>query len=637
LTLEATLEPTSRRPEIANGGPKTALLPSSVTVAAVISWLLTLASGAVIVKRWDLNPLTTQGVVMPIAVGVLGGMVLLGVALLVRRAAVIGVVAGAYAGWIGMTILAMLNGTPYGYGHLTGDAGRMSALVMHFTTTWHNSDAANPDLPAEYPPLYPMLVGRVAALTGRSGWALLGVAQPVLVSAAVLLAFLLWKRMLPATHALLAASTVTLALAEPSKCNEIVALAVFVPFVLASFTPPPGVRPLNPLAAGAIAGLMVPWYPNLLMLGLLGVGAVMVYGWWQAESRRAYALRAAAVTLVAFVVASWYIVPLAREYATGTTDVVADLYLSGSLADRPFTIFTETPGVVFTVVVFALQVIGVVGAVALLRRAWWAAPLTLLLVGVLVVRAVMLLRFISTGHAFLLYYVPYVIKYVTLAAGVLVLVTVWRRLGRLLAQVDASSHLVGTLLVAIFLGSVGANGWTLWTPAPNGMADTARAGSRAPLSTAAFAHAELLPSGRPVRYSTRDRIPRFPVSQVVSVVERTLGEDARPVVLSYDQRLFVFQPWPNFLPPSRTSSSALVRWNDRRSAVAALAKVTDAQTFADRSAKTAFGRIEVFVLQVRANGWYWKDIRFDPAAFAGPAFTVRPDLPAQTVVAVRVR
>ena len=39
----------------------------------------------------------------------------------------------------------------------------MSALAMHFSTTWHPSDAADPALPPEYPPLYPMLVGRVAA------------------------------------------------------------------------------------------------------------------------------------------------------------------------------------------------------------------------------------------------------------------------------------------------------------------------------------------------------------------------------------------------------------------------------------------------------------------------------------------
>ena len=52
---------------------------------------------------------------------------------------------------------------------IAGDAGRMSALVMHFSTTWHPSDAADPYLAPEYPPLYPMLIGRVAAMDRPAG------------------------------------------------------------------------------------------------------------------------------------------------------------------------------------------------------------------------------------------------------------------------------------------------------------------------------------------------------------------------------------------------------------------------------------------------------------------------------------
>jgi hypothetical protein len=145
-----------------------------VPTSAVLSWAVALLVGRLVVRRWDLDPMTSQGVVMPIALGALGGLLLLGAALLLRhharlRGAVVGVTAGAYSGWLGTTILAMLNGTPFGYGTLSGDAGRMSAMVMHYSTTWHGTDVSDPSLPAEYPPLYPMVLGRGAGRTGRAG------------------------------------------------------------------------------------------------------------------------------------------------------------------------------------------------------------------------------------------------------------------------------------------------------------------------------------------------------------------------------------------------------------------------------------------------------------------------------------
>lgn len=47
-----------------------------------------------------------------------------------------------------------------------------------------------------------MIVGRVAALAGRQAWGLLGTAQALLISAAVLAAFLIWRRLVPAHVAL---------------------------------------------------------------------------------------------------------------------------------------------------------------------------------------------------------------------------------------------------------------------------------------------------------------------------------------------------------------------------------------------------------------------------------------------------
>lgn len=608
-----------------------------VPVCAVATWAVGLVVGRWVVRRWDLDPLTSQGVIMPISLGALGGLALLGVALLLRhrlllRRATVGVTAGAYSAWLGTTVLAMLNGTPFGYGSLSGDAGRMSAMVMHYSTTWQGTDASDPTRPAEYPPLYAMALGRVADWTGREGWKLLGTSQAVLVSVSVLVAFLLWRRLVSDVPALLAASTLTLALDEPSKCNELLALAVLVPWLLATFAPPPGRRRLGAVVAGIVAGLMVPWYPNLLMLSLLGVAAIMVWRWWIASDRRSYLVHAVVTVVVGFVVASWYIVPLVITYARGEKQVVADLYLSTGLSTNPFTVLYEGPPWLYP-----LQLVGLVGTAVLLRRAWWAPSFALLLAGILVLRVVIQLRYIENGHAFLLYYVPYVLRSILLVAGVLVLVEVWHRAmaGWATGPSRTPAYLTGAVVVAVALASTGSTAWSGWAPRPLGMKDAAGGhGDGTPVNYATLAHSERLPSGAPPRYAAPDLNPWFPSGPVAATVRRTLGDDADPTVLSYDQRLFAFEPWGSYLPPGRTASSAVTQWDDRFAALQRLAR-TPSSDFASAAAGTAFGPIDVFVLKEKNGSWYYRDLGFSPDQFDPSQFTVTEGLPNDTVVAVR--
>jgi hypothetical protein len=602
-----------------------------------VVWAAGLVVGRAVVRRWDLDPLTTQGVVMPVAVGALGGLVLVGVALAVRRRlelrrAMVGVTAGAYSAWLGTTILAVLNGTPFGYGTLLGDAGRMSAMVMHYSTTWQG-DVSDPSLPAEYPPLYPMLLGRIAAWTGRDGWKLIGTSQAVLMSLSVLVAFLLWRRLVSDGTALLAASTLTLALTNPAKCNEVLALGVLVPWLLTTFAPPPGRRRMGAVASGVIAGLMVPWYPSLLMVSLLGVAAVMAWRWWASDDRRDYLVHAVVTVVVGFVVASWYIVPLVAAYLQGEHQVVADLYLSTTLATTPLTMLYEGPPWLYW-----LSFVGLVGTVVMLRRAWWAPPIALLLAGIVVVRVLVLLRFVSNGHAFLLYYVPYVVRSLLLVAGVLVLVELWQHAMTRAAtgRLRPPQRLTATLAVATALALTGSSAWSYLAARPLGMKDAAGgAGDGSPVNLATRAHADRLPSGAPVRYPAPDLASLFPATSVAHAVQATLGSDADPAVLSYDQRLFAFQPWGSYLPAVRTASSALIRWDDRLDLVRRLAAMTSPREFAEASASTPFGPIDVFVLREKQGRWYFRDVAFSPEQFAAEAFTVTEGLPGRTVVAVR--
>ncbi len=66
-----------------------------------------------------------------------------------------------------------------------------------------------------------MLIGRVAAWTGRPAWTLLQPAQVVVTSFAVVAAFLLWRRLVDDGPALLASASVFVSMVEPSKGNEI--------------------------------------------------------------------------------------------------------------------------------------------------------------------------------------------------------------------------------------------------------------------------------------------------------------------------------------------------------------------------------------------------------------------------------
>lgn len=607
------------------------LIPSTTAWVACLTWLVALPVGVLVVRLINLNPLKTQGVVAPVAYALMGVIVLAGLALVIRAEWFTGVAAGVFAAWCGVTIAANLVGTPFGYGSMGGDAGRMSALVTHFSTTWLPTDAADPALPPEYPPLYPMLIGRVAALTGHEAWSLLGTAQALFISASILAAFLLWRRLVPSGIALALSGTVLIGINEPSKGNEVFALAVFLPLVLATFAPPKGVRALNPFLAGLVFGLMVPLYPNFLILGILGIGLVMVVGWRAAEEPRAYAVHAGITVGLAALLSSWYLGPLIVAYSQGQTQVVADLFKSGVLAGGQFQLFGSN-----SILLFALQVIGAVGIVTLWRRAWWAQPTGLLLAGVLIVKAVMLLRFVVTSHSFMLLYVPYLFRFAVAVAGVLTLWELWRLRGSgLLERLGAPRRLSGVVAVAALIGVIAQTSWTAWLPAPAGSFDVQGVPLSTQASMATQAHKEYLPDGSPPRYPARFMTPGLPATQIYGLIDTDLGKAADPVVLSADQRVFSFRDFRNFLPLARESSNALTRWDDRKQVLDRIAGIRNPGQMARALADTEFGPIDVLVLQAVSGRWTWHRVEFSKTAFDDPRFSVHSGLPGGYVVITR--
>jgi hypothetical protein len=84
-------------------------------------------------------------------------------------------------------------------------------------------------------------------------------------------------------------------------------------------------------------------------------------------------------------------------------------------------------------------------------------------------------------------------------------------------------------------------------------------------------------------------------------------------------------------------------WPARYAALRELSRVTDPAAFTAASARTAFGPIDVFILQRTGPArWTWPPfdapypaITFTPAQFSPHAFTIFTNLPGNYVLAVR--
>ena len=130
--------------------------------------------------------------------------------------------------------------------------GGLAAMANRYASTWHSSsDGIVPSVPSNYPPLFPWLVGRTSALIHTPAWRLLGPAEAITLSFAVIAGYLLWRYLAPGPVALALSLPVLLCFSLPEKAYEILALAVFVPWAVATFGDPP--RPAGRAAGGGSA------------------------------------------------------------------------------------------------------------------------------------------------------------------------------------------------------------------------------------------------------------------------------------------------------------------------------------------------------------------------------------------------
>ncbi|KMS83442.1 arabinofuranosyltransferase [Prauserella rugosa] len=606
-------------------GPSTTAV-ACYLVAMTVSWL--------VIDAADVDPLSLRGSVAPIAAGAVGAVVAIALAARFVSDRVAGAVAGLYSGWIGMILMTALNGTSFGHNELHDwDTIRMSALANRLTTTWGSTDAFLPDLPSEYPVLYPWLVARASELLDRPTWTLVGHMEVLFISASALVAFLLWRRLTTAPVALAMAAVAPIVFTHGHKSYEILTLAVLVPWALATFA---GLSRreggLHWLPAGIIGGLFACTYTGYLMFGAIG-GLAIIAARMLRPNRGPYLLHLLGVLVTSVVVSSWYVLPLLWAWLTKPREVVADTYPNIAISDDPVPLpFLEaTP-------IGALALAGLIGLFWYRRRQWWAQPMLLLVGGIYLYWAIHMLSLTGSGHSGFLVKTPRIITMVLVTAGILAVARAGRSLLRRFELTPPRG--VGVAALAVLLVSSGLVAWNTWMPGePKGFTDALPEVPEAAVepNPALRAHMEPGPDGEPSEFIPPEMAaPEMPANRIAAEVERRLGPDAMPMSLSTDMRLYVYERWWAYLQRGHYSANSLMRYDERSDELARLAEIDDPERFAQASANTRFGGIDVFVLRRTGATWYFDDrVEFNPDSFRGPAFDVVDDLPSGLVLAVR--
>ena len=621
------------RDDSAAAPPGASSLAENPSLIALVVWLLCLpvAYGMVRLLRPG-NPFDLRTAMIPVA---LGAVVLVVTVVFTRRwqaEVVSGLAAGLFAGWVAFTMRLALHGTPFGFGGLGGDAGRMAAMANRYVTTWRSSDGIVPTVPSHYPPLFPWVVGHAAALLNVPAWQLLGLAETIAMSAAVVAGFALWQRLVAAPVALALSLMAPLCFALPQKGYEVLALAVFTPWVLATFGRPPR-GGLHWLPAGLIGGLTVAWYWAFIAYGALGIAALAAVTWRASHERGRYLRHVALTLVVAVAVSSWYLVPYAAwDLMHGVQEM--DLYQGGGIQASPLPFLAGTP-------LAALELAGLAGMVWYLRRTWWAAPMLLLTASAYAYRLFYLTLFILTGHTGSMQDTLRLIEPLLAMAGVLTVVQAAPGLVRRLTTAKALPAGLPGLGLCLVIAWTAVTLWQGWMP--NALATSnAPAGSPSDATLGAFKFP--LPDGRYPQFDPPGtRISWFPVDPIEADVSSVAGPGASPVTLSPSELLFAYVRWPGYLAVSNTSAGATTQWFSRYAALARLARVTDPAAFAEQSAHTAFGPIDVFILRKNGSRWTWasrgsvpeQPVSFTPAQFSPANFVTFTNLPGHIVVAVR--
>lgn len=614
----------SSPPTSDDGAGRFRRLARSPATVAIITWLVAMPFAYLIPRLTDLDPFTENGIFVPLGVG---GVLLVGMtALAWRRGAgdlVAASSAGLFAAWVALCFRVGLYGSQFGTTGLQGDRGRVAAVATKNTVTWLPVDPFVDGVPAEYPPLFPWLVGRAAVLLDVSAWKLLAVAEVVLLSLAVLTAFLLWRKLVSAPVALVLSAVGVLVYGDPRKAFGAITLFVFVPWIIAAFTENSRWR-MHWLPAGVIAGLTMMSYSGWYPFGVLGVLAVIVSVWRRSADRVAYLRHVLLLAATAVIVALPYLVPWLGGVLTREGQAISDEYVTSHLSTHSFPFLKPT-------LLGALELIGLAGLVWYRRRTEWAWPLLYLVIGSYLYWLITGIRFMFSKHTTLFYYVPLLTGAALISAGVLTLAHAGPALARRLTI--SPPYRTGAAVSAVALLWVGFTYWMDWRP-------SLEAGTASTFNQySAWAHLEPGPDcGYPRFAPAQGRLGCYPANSIKAEVERVRGVGDRPRTLASDERLYAFLPWPGYMGVDRTSANTLVRWDDRQAEVIRLSRISDPAEFSQQTSDSELGRIDLFAMyRASAVDWLVVGATFHPDQFDPAQWIIVENMPSasDTVIAIR--
>jgi hypothetical protein len=491
------------------------------------------------------------------------------------------VVVAAVASLSAATVTSALRGTPYGLGGLwdSDQAFRMQSATR-FADSWHSADFFYKGLHAYYAPLFPWLEGRAAVLFDVPAWHMIKIAEIVGAFVAPLLAYALWKRIVPdRLAAFMAVATLTTGIVvyEP---YALVVLVSVVPWWLHAMhgVRRPDVRPLHPVVLGLIGALLFSTYYYYLFVCVI-VAAIYIaverrYGQlsW-AQVRRA--LLVFAVT-VAGSAPFWSL--LVRDIVTAAEyRPLNNRYFLAGFADLALPMFEAS----------ALGVVCLLGLVFLVwtAREELSRSLLVFLAAVYVWHA--------AGYVMIMFGVPLMsfkmrelVPLILICAAVL---AVHRLAAQARQRFDEARVRRLTVVLVAGLCLLAADRYV------GGILDD---------ELTPLAHNTVLPDGTMPRHATgtpdADRqLP--PAEDLRRAIDARYHGPGHPVVLSDRQDLYAFYPYYGFVEYQFAYSHPTAQFRDRIAVLQWLQSVPWPDQFANAMVSNPYDRIDVVVLQ-RTDG-----------------------------------
>lgn len=495
---------------------------------------------------------------------------------------------GAYGA---LTVAAALHATPYPVGGLVGDVGFRVAAVARFADTWQYVDFTYSGLPAFYPLTLPYVAGRAAWLIGLPPYLAFKYATVIVICATPVLAYLLWRRILPSGQAALVSLAVLVPLISGGllrKPSEWMVLFIIVPWWIDAVYDirRTGVRRWPLWVSGLVGAALFCTYYYFYLVLAVGLLLAPILDRWHPPEPGVWRRRLAVLSLAAVISSVYWVPVLVSIISAQEPSFLQSMYFDRSHADLPLPMFTPS-------VLGAVMLIGLVHVVWGARRQRLSAALVLLILAAYLWYVLGLAAAVA-DRPLLIARAKEFIVLVLLVAGVRALVLIaehamlrWPSLnaGRIAAVAGAGLVLyVGQLYIDDIPRGVGVE----------------------------RAHNQALPSGRLPRYHTGDaQAPSASASELLAVVRAGYEGNNRPVTLSARADILKISPQYAFNQWNAHYAHPAGEFRARLDLLRRLQYVGDPEHFARMTATNRFDRIDALVLRKIGGGRLAYDTRVD--------------------------